>query len=123
MPSRVSGRRSSTSSGSRAMNAMLRVVCYEPMPRGRQQRKRDARSAAGGDATALVLVHDRGRIAVRELMLVAQPRHAFVDAEERRAVLDFLEPLGEMSPRHIRNPRQETLVGLFGVLVRHWCLP
>src|SRR3954471_24848563 len=52
-------------------------------------------------------------------MFVAQPADPFLETEQRRTVVDRLEPLGQLSTGHVRDPRDQTLMGLFGVLVRH----
>ena len=44
---------------------------------------------------------------------------ALLEAKQGRPVLDRLEPLGELSSGHIRDPSDQNLMGLFGVLVRH----
>src|SRR5256885_972364 len=72
-----------------------------------------------GLAATVVLVDDRLRVAVRDFVLISQPVDPFLEAEQRWAVIDFFEPLGKLSSGHVRDPCDEDLMGLLGVLVRH----
>jgi hypothetical protein len=67
----------------------------------------------------LVLENDRARVAVGNLMLVAQPVDPVVEAQKARTLLDLVEPLWEPAAGDLRNPLDEVAVRLLGVVHGH----
>jgi hypothetical protein len=74
-------------------------------------------------AADVVLVDDRGGVAVRDVVLGAQPVHALVEAEERRPGFDVAEPVGEGTARSVGDAGEQVPVGLFRVVQRHLASP
>ncbi len=67
----------------------------------------------------VVLVHDRRGVAVGEAVLVAQPAHAVVEAQERGARFEGPEPLSEFSSGRLGNSGDQVAMGLLGVVQAH----
>ena len=72
-----------------------------------------------GDPVLLVLENDRARVAVRNLVLVAQPVDPVVEAQKARTLLDRVEPLWEPAAGDLRNPLDEVAVSFLGVVHGH----
>ena len=73
---------------------------------------------ASGGAHLVVLVHDGGRVAVRQGMFVLQPMDAFLEPRQCRTVLHHLKPLVHGLAGCLRQPGHQVRVGLFGVVQR-----
>ena len=71
----------------------------------------------------VVLVHDRGGVPVREVVLVAQPLHAIVEPQAAWTVLEMAEPLMKRTPGRFGDPSDQQLMGFFGVVKGHGFLP
>ena len=64
-------------------------------------------------------MHDRRGVAVRDAVLVAQPVHALVEAEQAGPVVEGLEPLGQVASGDLWHPLDQLLVGCLGVVQGH----
>lgn len=71
----------------------------------------------------VVLVHDRGGVPVREAVLVAQPVDPLLETDQPWSVLEFPEPLRELTARCAGDPGNELLMRLLGVVQGHERLP